>query len=327
MSTHLQADTSVVNALLARFPFTSYNSIVQARVLLAQQIRLSMQYPQAYQIPIGQQLPAEQGVEATAQYVHPWNVACALLNVCLNGTRFGGENLAPQEDLMVYVGQWERLAGCTAPTAIVPLQEAPITPPAPSLPPVAPPAQDLGTMADADDADKSVAAQLRREADAEAPPVLPSAQAQQTLPGVEPAAADPVVEREAAVGADLPDSNISLERTGQSGRPQKSPFEKKIEPRNKVAPPPFWWVSLTRSAPLIFHKSPAGALDDSSTGAGPVQSYMVLVALLRQVLAGVDPHTNVASLRTFLAEIDAQVSKLESAPAANQLRDILVPKK
>lgn len=306
MTVHLQADTAVVNDLLARFPFTSFNSIVQARVELAQQIRLSMQYPQTYQIPLDQHLPAEQGLEAIAQYVHPWNVACALMNVCLNGTRFGGDNLAPQEDLQVYVGEWKPLMGCTFPSAIVPAQQAPITAaPAPAPEVAVPPVMEaLGhTQPPAPVADT---------------PVHTSAAPQQPQQHEVVSHGDSV---------DLPDSDIKLERSGQTGRPQKSPFEKKIEERSKIADPPFWWKHLLISAPKIFRKSPAGALDDSSSGAGPVQSYMVLVALLRQVLDGVDPRTSVAALRTFLAEIDEQVSKLESAAAANQLRDTLVPKR
>jgi hypothetical protein len=289
MTVHIQADTGVVNDLLSRFPFTSYNSIVQARVELAQQIRLTMQHPQTYQTPIDQKLPAELGREAAAQYVHPWNLACALLNVCVNGARFGGDNLAPQEDLQVFVGEWRPLQGCTFPSAVVPLQELPKA----AMTPPPPPAADA---APSPPAANPVAQQLAQEAEAEAP------------------------------DGDLPDSSITKERSGQSGRPQKSPFEKKIEARSKIAPPPFWWTHAMVSAPLIFTRSPAGAADDSSTGAGPVQSYMVLVGLLQRALKGVDPHTTVAALRTYLREVDEQVRALETGKAANQLRDALVPK-
>lgn len=303
MTVHLQANTEVVNNLLARFPFTSYNSIVQARVELAQQIRLTMQHPQTYNTPVEQQLPPDQPLQNTAQYVHPWNIACALMNVCLNGARFGGENLAPQEDLQVYVGEWKPLMGCTFPSAVVPLQEK-----QPDAPP--PMTQDMAAMgaagAFANEQVNPVAQQLMAEAETEAAALPPGT--------------------ESGVFGDLPDSSITKERSGQSGRPQKSPFEKKIEARSKVAPPPFWWTHMMVSAPLVFNRSPAGAADDSSTGAGPVQSYMVLVGLLRRALAGVDPHTTVAALRSFLGDIDKQVAALETGKAANQLRDTLVPK-
>lgn len=290
MTVHIQADTGVVNDLLARFPFTSYNSIVQARVELAQQIRLTMQHPQTYNTPIDQKLPPELGREAAAQYVHPWNLACALLNVCVNGARFGGDNLAPQEDLQVYVGEWRPLMGCTFPSAVVPLQDEK---PGQTLAEVP---QPMTEAAEPPPTANPVAQQLAQEAEAESP------------------------------DRDLPDSSIAKERTGQSGRPQKSPFEKKIEARNKIAPPPFWWAHMMVSAPLIFTRSPAAAADDSSTGAGPVQSYMVLLGLLLRTLAGVDPRTTVAELRSFLRDVDKQVAALETSAAANQLRDSLVPK-
>lgn len=318
MTVHLQADTSVVNDLLSRFPFTSYNSIVQARVELAQQIRLTMQHPQTYQTPPTQHLPPAMGREATAQYVHPWNIACALMNVCVNGARFGGDNLAPQEDLQIYDGQgWRPLMGCTFPSAVVPMQEAPKPDPAPAPMPEPPQANP-------------VAQQMIAEADAEATTaILPSTEAQLPLTGEWVDGNAPVrnaVTELDGSATDLPDSNIALERTGQSGRPQKSPFEKKIEERSKVAPPPFWWAHVLVSAPKIFTSSPAGAVDDSSTGAGPVQSFMVLNALLLRALKGVAPGTTVAQLRTYLREIDEQVAKLPHGAAANQLRDALVPK-
>lgn len=285
----IQSHTGVTEALLARLKFTSYNSIVEARALLAQQIRLTMQYPQTYQTPIEQFLPDGVDVGAAAQYVHPYNLATALINVCLNGPRFGGDAIAPQEDLLLWTGaEWTPLHQCTCASAVVPMAG---TPQAEEVPITSKPAAEP-------------------EPAAAAPPATTQA---------------PVKRDEyAPVNNDLPSSDISLERTGQSGRPQKSPFEKKVEPRNKVAPAPFWWESLMRSAPKIFTVPPASGLDDSSTGAGPVQSYMILLALLQVVLKGVDARISVASLRTHLREIDEQVSKLDTAEAINQLRKLLV---
>lgn len=309
MSVQIQANVEVATDLLSRFSFSSYNSIVQARIELAQQIRLSMQFTEAYKIPLDQKLPAGQGLETTAQYVHPWNVACALMNVCMNGSRFGGENLTPQEDLQLYANEWVRLGTCWFPTATLAAAE-PAAPPAPSPSPQPP------------------------SAEAQAPLPMPEPDGQQAAAQAAPAATTITAAADKAAarrqpeheGGDLPDSNIRLERRGsQTGRPQKSPFEKAIEERKKVAEPPFWWKHMVVSAPRLFTSSPAGALDDSSSGSGPVQSYMVLLSLVQRVLADVDAYTTVAALRNYLHEIDQQVSQLPDAKAANQLRSSLLP--
>jgi hypothetical protein len=391
MSQYIQADTTVVNNLLSRFEFTSYASLVAARTVLAQAIRLSMQHPQCYTaIPLQQQLPAEFGVDNAAQYVHPWNIAAALMNVCVNGPRFGGEALAPQEDLQIHLDTWRFLQGNTFPTAIVPMAAppapepapapAPITPvpaPAPAPAPV-PAAPTPAAAAYANEETRTATSALDAVAAATSAPPAPSPGPSgpmaayiaaeeavlgvgnaRTIQGLNPYTGLPatdattappvhlqqpgaVIEQPAArqvtgdvmprtrnetlddAAGGMPDPDIRAQRTGGTGRPQKSPFEKKVEPRSKIADAPFWWKTIVKTASKILTQSPASALDADSTGAGPVQSYMVAVALLQEALKDVPPHVTVASLRNYLREVDGQVSELEWADAANQIRKELM---
>jgi hypothetical protein len=124
-------------------------------------------------------------------------------------------------------------------------------------------------------------------------------------------------------GTGLPDPSVLAERTGESGKPQKSPFERKVEPRTKVADAPFWWKSMRYSMPRILTTNPAAALDPSSTGSGPVQSYAVLLAILQDSLRGVDGEVTVAELRQWMREVDTGIAALPSASAINQLVDHL----
>ena len=308
MSVYLSANAAVAEDLLRRLPFTSYSSIVQARTVLGVQLRASMAAPAPYGFSVDAPLPPDQPIEQLAAFVHPWNIAAALINVCVAGQRFGGDALAPQEDLLVYAGEWTPLGQCTCPAVNVPVQEAQPAPvqAAPASQPQAQPAP--------------AAEPQQAPAQAAAQPVAESAATPDPEPQPDPGAAQ--------VGgrAPLPDPSITLERKGQSGRPQKSPFEKKIEERKKVAEPPFWWTHLRVSAPKILVKSPAAAVDDSSDGAGPVQSYMVLLALLRAALKSVPSGTTVGELRKYLADVDDQVEKSPQNEGANQLRKMLVPK-
>lgn len=117
----------------------------------------------------------------------------------------------------------------------------------------------------------------------------------------------------------LPDPGVLHERTGKSGRPQKSPFEKKVEKRNKVAAPPFWWESLRYSLPRAFVDHPSQALDPSSDGAGPVQTYAVVIAILGEALRAADGALTVAELRAWLREVETGINGLPDAEAINQL--------
>lgn len=302
MTTQVQSNATVAAHTLTRcFALRTYSDVVAARVQLGQQLRLSMQHPEAYSIPLNQQLPDDQPAEAVAQFVHPWNVACALVNLCLNASRFGGEDLAPQEDLQLYAAAWTPLGALSFPQCVVAM--APAAAPAPAqAPPAAPaPLPTAGTGEGASESQQQ--------------------QAESTAPDLGPEQAS----AEAQPSGALPDPSIAKQRTGQSGRPQKSPFEKSIETRKKVAAQPFWWDHLRVSARKLFKQSPAAALDDSSSGAGPVQAYMVLIGLTRAMLDGVDGKVTVGELRTYLARVDEQVSDLPTEDAANQLRRAFLP--
>lgn len=119
----------------------------------------------------------------------------------------------------------------------------------------------------------------------------------------------------------LPTADVLADRTGASGRPTKSPFERPVEARSKVGKPPFWWEHLLFSANRVFTHNPAAALDDKSTGSGPMQAYAILVQLLDKALRGADPTLNVAQLREFLREVDAGMSALPSRDAIYQIAD------
>jgi hypothetical protein len=124
---------------------------------------------------------------------------------------------------------------------------------------------------------------------------------------------------------DLPDSSVALQRTGATGRPQASPFTKKVEPRTKVGEPPFWWGFMLHAAERILTQHPAQALDPDSQGSGPVQAYALLLHLLHdKVLAGVDGFHTVAALRTYLKEVIGNIDALPSADAINQLADSML---
>lgn len=289
MTAFIQSNVPVVEQLFQRFKLVDAKDVVAARLALGAQLRESMQHPETYTIPLDQPLPPGIGIDDAAKYVHPWNVACALVNLCTNMPRFGGEPIAPQEDLQLYATQWELLGSYTFPAAVVPKAE-----PEPEPEPV--PTEQSGPS-------------LSEMGITELPKEL------------QPPTSGGSIE---AADVDLPDPSITLPRSGQSGRPQKSPFEKKVELRKSVGKPPFWWLHVLVSARKIFDHSPAGALDGSSEGAGPVQSYMVLLALLQQALAPVDAKMTVGALREYLREIDEQVAALPSAEAINQLRSELI---
>jgi hypothetical protein len=121
---------------------------------------------------------------------------------------------------------------------------------------------------------------------------------------------------------ELPDPSVILQRTGSSGRPQASPFTKKVEPRTKVGEPPFWWSFFLHAAERILTQHPAQALDPDSQGSGPVQAYSLLLHILHdKVLSGVDGYQTVAALRTYLKEVIANIDALPACDAINQLAD------
>jgi hypothetical protein len=121
----------------------------------------------------------------------------------------------------------------------------------------------------------------------------------------------------------LPDPSVLAERTSASGRPQASPFSRKVEKRNKIANNPWWWSFMLHSAPKLLTDSPAQALDTSSTGAGPVQAYAALVGLAQELLRDAAGDLTVAELRTFLREVETGIEALDTSEAINQLRDHL----
>ena len=154
-------------------------------------------------------------------------------------------------------------------------------------------------------------------------PPQPSASAPEPAGGSAPTASAPANHGRPADDERLPDSSVLAQRTGASGRPQKSPFEGKIAERSKVAAAPYWWDHMRYSAKHVLAVNPAQALDPSSTGAAPVQSYAMLITLLQDVFKPLDPHTTVAEIRTFLREVETGMLGLESAKAVFQLCDAL----
>jgi hypothetical protein len=121
----------------------------------------------------------------------------------------------------------------------------------------------------------------------------------------------------------LPDPSISLGTTTPTGRTKASPFTRKVEKRNKISGAPWWWEFFKYSAPRLFAEHPAGAVDPSSTGSGPVQAYAALTRLVGEVLDGADGELTVAELRTYLREVDSAIAELDDAPAILQVADFL----
>lgn len=121
----------------------------------------------------------------------------------------------------------------------------------------------------------------------------------------------------------LPDSSVLAERTTKTGRPQKSPFEKPVEKRNKIAAAPWWWALWHYTAPRLFTANPAAAMDPEPTGAAPVQAYAAFVELQLAVLDHADGKLTVAELRAWLREVQSGINQLPSAEAINQLADKL----
>jgi hypothetical protein len=156
------------------------------------------------------------------------------------------------------------------------------------------------------------------------PIVAPSTVAATPLPAT-PAAPQHVTLQQAlaesadAEAVDLPDPSVLAERRSETGRPQKSPFERKVELRNKIADAPFWWPHLRYTAKRLFAENPATATDPSSTGAAPVQSFAVTVALAQELLRCAPADATVAQLRTYLREVETGICGQPSADAINQL--------
>lgn len=120
----------------------------------------------------------------------------------------------------------------------------------------------------------------------------------------------------------LPDPSVLLGRSNpKTGRDMKSPFDRKVELRSKIAANPWWWDFFAYSAPRLFVDNPAAALDPESTGAGPVQAYAALVELFLSALDGADGEVSVAQLRAFLREVQSGYNALPDAAAINQLAD------
>ena len=298
MQAFLNADTSVVSNLLARLDLRSYTDISNARTALGQQMRLSMQHPKTYTIPLDQQLPESIPLERIAQYVHPFNVAVTLINVCFSGPAFGGEVLAPQSDLQVYVGEWTLLGNCRGPAVAMPEHK-----PEPEPLPLPEPIID------------SPAAVIEQAGSAETADVVREEQP-----------VDATAELALAADAgeyDTPDPDIYAVRNNERGRAVKSPFSKTINARSKVAAAPFWWGQLAESAPNFFTATPPEAVTESSTGAGPVQSYVLLAELLLRTLRHADHRLTVAALRAYIRDVLDQVDAHTDAEAINQLRDLL----
>ena len=371
MSQFIPANPNVLGALLSRFTFTDTASLQHAVDTLAASIRLSTAQTAAYaQIPTDSLLPAEAELNELqiTQWVHPHNVAAALINVAKAG------QLAIPADLQVYVTAWQFVAASEAPPVQVtivppapvappppPVQAAPPAPPAPPIPaaPAAPaPPQDVTALVAAavgpgPNVIDSTAQRITtpqefdaaRQAQGHPPlagsvpgyaPITPAVAEQLAAPSTVPATPLPptpapaptphvpfqqaVAEAAQQEAAELPDPSVLAERRDQTtGRTKKSPFERKVEARNKIADAPFWWPHLRYTLQRLFAENPAGACDDSSTGSGPVQAYAVGVAIAQELLRCAPADATVAQLRTYLREVETGICGQPSADAINQI--------
>lgn len=356
--TPLKSNPAAVASILAAYAFTSVAELEAAAANLIGSLSQTMQVTDAYNMSPEQALMQGAGPEQVFALVHPHNVAAALLSVVTKRNAMAQPQMAIPAEVLVYTDAgWVPLASCDAGAALLdvtvtlpaPVAPAPIAPapvaPAPVAPapapvaPAAPPAAPAPSAANLSAlVDAALAAPVTPAAPApvvavaepveEAPitaPVAPQtvvATAEVVTPAAPAAPALPI-STAAEVVADstsaLPNASVSVGRIGATGRPNMSPFTKEVKPRNKVSDAPFWWGHLIESAPKVFTHGPAEALDTSSDGSGPVQSYAVLVALLRRVLAGVAGEVTVAELRLYLDNVATDIDAQPSAAAINQL--------
>lgn len=342
--TQLHANPAVAQSLLDRFPLTSPQAAESAIAVLYDAVKLSMTQTQAYNLPTDQLLPPETMTEAACTIVHPLNIAAVLVSLyrAIGSTAPG--------DLQVYdngawklVAQYEPMVGLNAIIAAPPAP-APVAPPpapAPAPAPAAPPPAPEAAQANPADlmslVDSALGTPTAPQAQQAAAPAPPSIAAPETTPATPVAPVRPVIEGEATRvappaqqtappapgGTKLPPADVTLPRMASTGRENKSPFTGKVEERKKIAAAPWWQDFWSVSAGRLFTQHPSQALDDSSTGSGPVQAYAALIALQKSVLAGVDPSVTVAELRTFLDEVESGIAALPDAAAINQLRDAL----
>ena len=252
------------------------------------------------------------------------------------------------------------IAAPPAPAPVAP-PPAPAPAPAPAAPPPAPEAAQANPADLMSLVDSALGTPTAPQAQQAAAPAPPPIAAPETTPATPVAPVRPVIEGEAtrvapqaptasittpeqyeayrvaqqagqlqsappappAPGGKLPSADVTLPRMASTGRENKSPFTAKVEERKKIAAAPWWQDFWSVSAGRLFTQHPSQALDDSSTGSGPVQAYAALIALQKSVLAGVDPSVTVAELRTFLDEVESGIAALPDAAAINQLRDAL----
>lgn len=99
----------VVDALLTRVPTHSAGVLALAAKNLAVQLRHSMTETTLYNLPLDQTLPDGAAFESAYKYVHPFNIAVAMLT-CQDSTNFFGTlpEITPK-GLMLYTGMWQEL--------------------------------------------------------------------------------------------------------------------------------------------------------------------------------------------------------------------------
>lgn len=360
--TQINPNPEVVADLLSRYTFATLQDLQGAVGELSTGLRLSMEHTQAYGIALDQKLPADIERTSAAPYVHPHNIASALVSVAHAG------QIVLDSTLLVFAGTWVPVASTPVPTVQVtivvapppvhvpPAPAPPPPPPAPGIPP-APAAQGGVDLVGLVDAAMGTGPAIVAPSSVPATPVVPStapapittpaqfadyrdAQGHPETRGViegtatrVAAAAPPApsqnqqhvtLEQARAQAANaeavgLPDPSVLAERRTETGRPQKSPFERKVEPRNKVAEPPFWWPFVRHSASRLFAENPASALDPSSTGAGPVQAYALTVQIAQELLRCTDGSLTVSELRAYLRDVETGINALPSAGPIYQL--------
>lgn len=108
-----------VASLMAAIPTPTAAHLTAARSLLGEGLRASMTNTALYGLPLEQTLPTGFSADTAHQFIHPHNVATALLNLCVSGPKLGVEALSPPEGLMVWLGQWVGLEACTFSTVTV----------------------------------------------------------------------------------------------------------------------------------------------------------------------------------------------------------------
>lgn len=344
-------DSFVVANLLSRFRTDTLLQMDQLAKYLGNQVNASMVNTAYYALPLQQLMPDEAPPPELAKYVHPFNIAALLAAVvgssiyyCQSSGNAGEVAPLPLElphGLQLWNQQWtllrdvefSNLPVIKPPVATIPPAE--IATPA-TLPPAAPPPPPPAATA----APPAPIAAPAPVAAAPAPVASAAAvdlgSAMADLAATAPAAAAAPITQAAAPAAPtrtfrqhpgLPAVDVMAPRTGTSGRPAKSAFERQYKARDKFGPAPYWMEEFLQCFPKMLTAAPPDAANSDSTSPTMVMAFGLSLALLRSALKDVPGNVTVAGLLDYINDVDAAATASPAGPVLYDLADNLATKK